>query len=260
MLSAKNIIALFVTVASLWAPLQCVAADTIAADAAQIESDASVRLAQQPYPSPPPPQFPQATGGEPPRQNVPLPPAVGGAMPQMNTPYPPIPGGALPQPYPSAPQSMPYPPPTPQAAPPLQQQSVGAGAVFVDAMGRFRATLPQGAIPLNTAYSFAVPSAGVQVSIMCNANDQDFQATIQSLPSMLQQMGVKADAPQAFNFRGRQAHMLTTSVFNPQTNTTLHSVNILIPGPNIWVQVSAPEQNKQHLPEVVQVVLDGLQY
>lgn len=176
--------------------------------------------------------------------------------------------------YPSVTPSAPaYPPPTPAyppqapAHPPqrqLPQQPQGMrvqpGQNFADVFGRYRLSLPTSTTPTGSTYNFAVPAAMAFVNIMAVAQDQMFQMNMNSFPNMLQQMGAKIDANRQIDVRGRQAQLIAATMRDQQSGTSMHSMNVFVPGPNLWLQVMGPEQNAQQLGDVLSVLLQTVQF
>jgi hypothetical protein len=189
---------------------------------------------QQTYP---PQQYPSQQSGYPSQQ---------GQYPGQQPGYPP-------------PQSQ-Y-PPSPPGYPPQQPQAQQAPAQrFNDPFGRFKMELPQGTMPMSSNYSFGIPSAMAQVSIMTMAQDQMFQMNMQNFPNMLRQMGANIDTEQAINVKGKQGRFIAATMKDQMSGTSMHSMNVFIPGPNICLQVMGPEQNMQSLQQTFQTILGGLEF
>lgn len=179
--------------------------------------------------------------------------------PPGQTPYP------GPPPLPGPPQS-PYPPAGPPAYPPVQPGPSGpygggpGGTALVDAIGRFRLSLPQGSVPMGATYNIGLPAFMCQVSITSVAQEQMFQMQQQQFPAMLRQMGARVDSEQPIEVSGRPGRFIAATLRDPMTGTSMHSMNVFISGAAVWVQVMGPEQNAQQLGQVLQTVLSSLQF
>jgi len=182
-----------------------------------------------------------------------------GLTPVLAQSQPPPPPPA-PAPMPGGPQ---YPPTTPQAPqPPLQprgsQQPMRPP--FGDVFGRFRVSLPSGTTPIGATYNFTIPAAKAQVGITAMTQDQMFQTTMQSFPNMMQQMGAKIESNSRRDVRGRQGQFVATTVKDPHSEMVMRSLNVFVPGPNVWVQVTGPAQNMPQLDETLQMLLKTIQF
>ncbi len=169
-----------------------------------------------------------------------------------------------PQPPPTTPPKKPpaeqpqKTPPRPQ--PPRQESPGSSGRDFSDAIGRFRVALPPGAAPSSATYNFAIAGAMIQVNIMSVSQDAMFQMTMQNFPAMLQQIGGRIDSSQPSDVQGRPAQFVAATARDPQSGTPMHSVNLFVPGPNVWIQVMGPEQSAQQLVQVLQATAAGIQF
>jgi hypothetical protein len=131
---------------------------------------------------------------------------------------------------------------------------------FNDALGRFKAILPQGAIAMGATYNFGIPSAMCQVSLTTMAQDQMFQMQVQNFPNMMRQMGANIDHEQTTEVKGRQARFVAATMKDQTSGMSMHTMNVFISGANTWVQVTGPEQNAQQLQQTLQSILAGLQF
>jgi len=160
-------------------------------------------------------------------------------------------------------QSQPPPPPAPQAPqPPLQPQSPQqqTRSTFGDVFGRFRVSFPSGATPIGATYNFTIPASKTQVGITAMIQDQMFQTTMQNFPNMMQQMGAKIESNNRRDVRGRQGQFVATTMQDPQSEMVLRSLNVFVPGPNVWVQVTGPAQNMPQLDATLQMLLKTIQF
>jgi hypothetical protein len=137
---------------------------------------------------------------------------------------------------------------------------VQPGQNFADVFGRYRVSLPTSTTPMGSTYNFAVPAAMAFVNIMTVTQDQMFQMNMNTFPNMLQQMGAKVDANRQIEVRGRQAQLIAATMRDQQTGNSMHSMNVFVPGPNLWLQVMGPEQNAQQLGDVLSVLLQTVQF
>jgi hypothetical protein len=186
----------------------------------------------QPFPQQyPPPAYP-------PPQTVP--PATPSPYPPAG-PQPPGPGWQMPQPPGHSPQGMP-------------------GQALNDVFGRFSLSLPQGSMPMSSNYAFGIPQAMVQVNIMSVSQDQMFQMNLQNFPGMMKQMGGTIDSEQPMDLGGRQGRFIAVTMKNPQANVSFHSMNVFIPGPNVWIQVMGPEPNTSQIGQTLQSILGSLRF
>ncbi len=165
------------------------------------------------------------------------------------------PGGQQPQ---QQQQQSPY----SQSPPPSQGWAPRSSSAqsLSDALGRFRINLPQGAVPMGATYNFNLPAAMCQVSIMTITQHQMFQMQQQNFSGMLRQMGAKINAEQPMDLKGRPAHSIAATMRNQNSGTSMHSMNVFISNPGIWVQVMGPEQNIKQISQIFNSVLGGLQF
>jgi hypothetical protein len=157
-----------------------------------------------------------------------------------------------PPPPPPAPQA---PPPPPQPRGPQQQ----ARPAFGDVFGRFRVSLPPGATPMGATYNFTIPASQAQVGITAMTQDQMFQATMQNFPNMMQQMGATIESNRRRDVRGKQGQFVVTTLKDPQSEMVMRSLNVFVPGPNVWVQVTGPAQNAPQLDKTLEMLLKTIQ-
>jgi hypothetical protein len=148
----------------------------------------------------------------------------------------------------------------PRSGPPTTHLPSPQTGMFADAFGRFRAALPAGAEQVNATYAFAVPASGLQINISVATRDAMFQNSLQSFPEMMRQSGAQNVGQQQFDHRGRQATMVIAQMRNPQGGGAFQSLNVFIPGVNLWLQVNSPEQYNQQGEEVMQALLATLQH
>jgi hypothetical protein len=148
----------------------------------------------------------------------------------------------------------------PRSGPPTTYLPSPQTGTFADAFGRFRAALPAGAEQVNATYAFAVPASGLQINISVATRDAMFQNSLQSFPEMMRQSGAQNVGQQQFDQRGRQATMIIAQMRNPQGGGAFQSLNVFIPGPNLWLQVNSPEQSNQQGEEAMRALLTTLQY
>ena len=165
------------------------------------------------------------------------------------------PGGQQPQ---QQQQQYPY----SQSSPPAQGWTSPSGGAqsLSDALGRFRINLPQGAVPVGATYNFSLPAAMCQVSIMAITQDQMFQMQQQNFSGMLRQMGAQINTEQPMNVKGQPAHFIAATMRDKNSGMSMHSMNVFISKPSIWVQVMGPEQNVQQISQIFNSVLGGLQF
>jgi hypothetical protein len=147
------------------------------------------------------------------------------------------------------------PPPPPPRGP--QQQ---ARPAFGDVFGRFRVPLPSGATPIGATYNFTIPASKAQVGITAMTQDQMFQTTMQNFPNMMQGMGAKVESNKRRDVRGRQGQFVVTTIKDPQSEMVMRSLNVFVPGPNVWVQVTGPAQNAPQLDKTLEMLLTTIQF
>jgi len=167
------------------------------------------------------------------------------------------PGGQQPQ-QPQQQQQYPQsqsPPPAQGWTPPS-----GGGQSLSDALGRFRITLPQGAVPMGATYNFSIPAAMCQVSIMTVTQNQMFQMQQQNFSGMLRQMGAQINTEKPMDVKGRPAQFIAATMRDQNSGMSMHSMNVFISNAGIWVQVMGPEQNVQQIGQIFNSVLGGLQF
>ncbi|MCX8113720.1 MAG: hypothetical protein N3D71_01425, partial [Burkholderiaceae bacterium] len=161
--------------------------------------------------------------------------------------------GAPAKPQPAAPSQK------PRVVPPTSAQAPPA-AGFADAFGRFSLALPPGAAPLNSTYVFGVPAGGLQVSVSTVVIDQVFQRNMQMFPHLMRQSGAQRVEQLPFDHRGRQAIIVLASLRDPASGVPMLSLNVFIPGPNIWLQVVGPEDGAQQIEETMQALVGAIQH
>jgi hypothetical protein len=154
------------------------------------------------------------------------------------------------------PQPSQAPPPPPQPRGPQQQPLRAFGDVF----GRFRVSLPSGATPIGATYNFTIPASKAQIGITAMTEDQMFQATMQNFPNMMQQMGAKIESNNPRDVRGRQGQFVVTTLKDPQSEMVMRSLNVFVPGPNVWVQVTGPAQSAPQLDKTLEILLKAIQF
>lgn len=158
------------------------------------------------------------------------------------------------------------PPPAPAATgkgadlrlPPVTAQAPPGSAGFSDAFGRFNLALPGGSEPLNATYNLAVPAAGLQINLSVAPRDEIFRNSLQTFPDMMRNNGALNVGQQQFDHRGRQATMVVVRLRDPQGDT-VQSVNVFIPGANLWLQVNGPESSAKRVEDTMQGLLNSLQ-
>ncbi len=157
----------------------------------------------------------------------------------------------------------PPPPPRPQAPPPPSQPRGTQPQVrppFGDVFGRFRVSLPSGTTPIGATYNFTIPASKAQVGITAMTQDEMFQATTQNFPNMMQQMGATIESNNRRDVRGRQGQFVATTIKDPQSEMLMRSLNVFVPGPNVWVQVTGPAQNAPQLDKTLEMLLKTIQF
>jgi hypothetical protein len=171
------------------------------------------------------------------------------------------------QTWPPPPSSAPAAPRTPAAPatkggdirlPPVSAQAPPGSAGFSDAFGRFNLALPIGTEPLNATYNLAVPASGLQINLSVAPRDEIFRSSLQGFPEMMRNNGALNVGQQQFDYRGRQATMVVVRLRDAQ-GATMESVNVFIPGANLWLQVNGPESNAKLVEDTMQALLANLQ-
>lgn len=142
--------------------------------------------------------------------------------------------------------------------PPTSAQAPPGSAGFSDAFGRFNLALPSGTEPLNATYNLALPGSGLQINLSVAPRDEIFQNSLQTFPDMMRKSGALNVGEQQFDYRGRQATMVVVRLRDPQ-GATVESVNVFIPGANLWLQVNGPESNAKRVEDTMQGLLNSLQ-
>lgn len=133
------------------------------------------------------------------------------------------------------------------------------GGALRDALGRFTIAMPQGAVPFTAVYSFMVPTANCQVSIMSAAQDQALQMNLQSFPNMVQSMGGQITAQQDQMFGAKRGRLVTATMNDPQTRSQVVSMNAFLLGSGVWVQVMAPAQAQGQAQQLLNQIVNGVQ-
>ena len=115
-------------------------------------------------------------------------------------------------------------------------------------------------MPMGATYNFTIPAAQAQVGITAMTQDQMFQTTMQNFPTMMQQMGAKIESNNRRDVRGRQGQFVATTLKDPQSEMVMRSLNVFVPGPNVWVQVTGPAQNAPQLDKTLETLLKTMQF
>jgi hypothetical protein len=142
--------------------------------------------------------------------------------------------------------------------PPTTAQAPPGSSGFSDAFGRFNLALPSGSEPLNATYNLAVPASNLQINLSVAPRDEIFRNSLQSFPDMMRNNGALNVGQQQFDYRGRQATMVVVRLRDPQ-GATIESVNVFIPGANLWLQVNGPESDGKLVEDTMQSLLRNLQ-
>lgn len=142
--------------------------------------------------------------------------------------------------------------------PPVSAQAPPGSAGFSDAFGRFDLALPSGTEPLNATYNLALPASGLQINLSVAPRDEIFRSSLQGFPEMMRNNGALNVGQQQFDYRGRQATMVVVRLRDAQ-GATVESVNVFIPGANLWLQVNGPESNAKLVEDTMQSLLTSLQ-
>ena len=112
---------------------------------------------------------------------------------------------------------------------------------------------------MGATYNFSLPAAMCQVSIMTITQDQMFQMQQQNFSGMLRQMGAQINTEQPMDVKGQPARFIAATMRDQNSGMSMHSMNVFISNPGIWVQVMGPEQNIQQISQIFNSVLGGLQ-
>jgi len=113
---------------------------------------------------------------------------------------------------------------------------------------------------MGATYNFTLPASKAQIGITAMTQDQMFQTTMQNFPNMMQQMGAKIESDNRRDVRGRQGQFVATTLKDPQSEMVMRSLNVFVPGPNVWVQVTGPAQNSPQLDKTLELLLKTLQF
>jgi hypothetical protein len=113
---------------------------------------------------------------------------------------------------------------------------------------------------MGATYNFTLPAAKAQIGITAMAQDQMFQATIQNFPNMMRQTGAKIESDYRKDVRGRQGQFVAATLKDPHSEMVMRSLNVFVPGPNVWVQVTGPAQNAPQLNETLEMLLKTIQF
>jgi hypothetical protein len=147
----------------------------------------------------------------------------------------------------------------PERAEPLFEQIRRALASTASRRATRRA-LPSGAMPMGATYNFTMPASQAQVGITTMTQDQMFQTTMENFPNMMQQMGAKIESNNPWDVRGRQGQLVVTTLKDPQSEMVMRSLNVFVPGPNVWVQVTGPTQSASQLETSLEILLKSIQF
>ena len=113
---------------------------------------------------------------------------------------------------------------------------------------------------MGATYNFTIPGSQAQVGLTTMTQDQMFQTTMQNFPNMMQQMGAKIESNSRRDVRGRQGHFVATTLKDPQSEMIMRSLNVFVPGPNVWVQVTGPAQNAPQLDKTLEMLLKTIEF
>jgi hypothetical protein len=73
-------------------------------------------------------------------------------------------------------------------------------------------------------------------------------------------MGAQINTEQPMDVKGQPARFIVATMRDQNSGVSMHSVNVLISNPDIWVKVMGPEQNIQQISQVFDSVLGGFQF
>ena len=113
---------------------------------------------------------------------------------------------------------------------------------------------------MGATYNFTMPASQAQVGITTMTQDQMFQTTMENFPNMMQQMGAKIESNNPWDVRGRQGQLVVTTLKDPQSEMVMRSLNVFVPGPNVWVQVTGPAQSAPQLDKTLEILLKSIQF
>lgn len=97
------------------------------------------------------------------------------------------------------------------------------------------------------------------INISVATRDVMFQNSLQSYPQMMKQAGALNVGQKEFDYRGRRATMVLAQMRDPQGATT-QSLNVFVPGANLWLQVEGPQAADRQIEQTMQALLRGLQH
>ena len=147
----------------------------------------------------------------------------------------------------------------PNQQPPKQQQNLQPGLQLTDAFAQFRIGLPQGAQPVTSTYMLTVPSSGLQVLVSATLNQQVFQNYAQGIPNMVQQQGGRTVQDRQLTVQNMQCRYILAEVRNQAMNQSVDMHYLLIPGPNVLLQITCPQQSRNVAQQTLDMMLDNLQ-
>ena len=76
----------------------------------------------------------------------------------------------------------------------------------------------------------------------------------------MQQVGATIESDNRRDVRGRQGQFVATTLKDPQSEMVMRSLNVFVPGPNVWIQVTGPAQNAPQLNETLEMLLKTIQF
>lgn len=120
--------------------------------------------------------------------------------------------------------------------------------------------LPQGAEPYSTTYNFGDAETGIQINIMAAQKDDIYDMAFKSFPSMVQSMGGTVRSNRAASIYGRQGQQIVAMMPDPQTGRQLMTLNVFIPAAKIWVQVISTEAQANYSRQLMNMIVQSLQY
>ncbi len=147
----------------------------------------------------------------------------------------------------------------PNQQPPNQQQNTQPGLQLTDAFAQFRIGLPQGAQPVTSTYMLTVPTSGLQVLVSATLNQQVFQSHVQGMPAMIQQQGGRIVQDRQINYQNMQCRYILAEMQNQAMNQAVDMHYLLIPGPNVLLQITCPQQSRNAAQQALDMMLDNLQ-
>ncbi|MFQ6065933.1 MAG: hypothetical protein ACE5K3_01480 [bacterium] len=154
-------------------------------------------------------------------------------------------------------QPVPFPP----------QLSPVGGEELIDPWGKFRITIPAGAIAQNETFTYVISGgtsgmtgvAGIWISITAIPDLTNFQTYSQQLSGMLTQTGWQIVSQTTQQVGQFQVQEITAKMDNPQMGGKIQMITAVIPQSNLMLSIGSPQQDSSGARSILDQMLRTLQ-